>query len=357
MRVAIVGCGNIANRHALALSQLGFGVSLVVNHTLAKAQAFREQWNAEKASDQFETLLAPEIDCVHVCTPPALHYQMVKQLLEAGKHVVCEKPLCLSAAEARELMDLGAKKHLLTAVNFNVRYHEACQRAKTLISSEEFGAPCLISGSYKQEFHVLPNAYMWRYIPSLGGDMRAVTEIGSHWIDLVRYWTGLEITAVSAAFGKFSPDRFLKDGTMYPTKQEGSEPIRVDSEDAAAVTLRFSNGALGSLLLSEVSHGRNNAVQLEVSSARKSVWWCSEDPYRLYQSAKFAGVQAQTNAFGGGFPDTFTDFFRAVYASLEKGDYLDAPQFPTFYDGYRNAAVCEAIFKSAENNSAWMEVQ
>lgn len=225
---------------------------------------------------------------------------MVKQLLEAGKHVVCEKPLCLSAAEARDLMDLGAKKHLLTAVNFNVRYHEACQRAKTLISSEEFGAPCLISGSYKQEFHVLPNAYMWRYIPSLGGDMRAVTEIGSHWIDLVRYWTGLEITAVSAAFGKFSPDRFLKDGTMYPTRQEGSEPIRVDSEDAAAVTLRFSNGALGSLLLSEVSHGRNNAVQLEVSSARKSVWWCSEDPYRLYQSSKFAGVQAQTNAFGGG---------------------------------------------------------
>lgn len=358
MRIAILGCGNIANTHALALTQLGHSITVAVNPTPAKAKEFGSRWHAKRTGTEMTDVLADDVDCVHICTPPALHYEMVKQVLSAGKHVICEKPLCLDAEHAKELMELAKAKGLLAAVNFNVRYHEACKRAKNQIVSGDFGDIRLISGSYKQEFHVLPADYMWRYIPETGGKMRAVTEIGSHWIDLVRFWTGLEISAVSATLGRFNPDRYMKDGMMYPEKTEGATPIRVNSEDAAIITLRFSNGAIGSLLLSEVSHGHSNSITLEVSSGKKSIWWCSEDPYRLNSGeGKFCGVNSSVNAFGGGFPDTFSGFFEQVYSALESGSYKTVPDYPTFYDGYINAAVCEAIYNSSENNSEWTEVK
>ena len=355
MKVAIVGAGNIAGTHAKALRGLEQTIELAVGRDLAATQVFAKKWNVPKASDRFEDALAPEIDCVHLCTPPALHYEMAKAVIQAGKHIVCEKPLCLDAAQARELAALAREKNVLAAVNFNVRYHEACGRARAMIADKNFGDVHLIHGSYLQEFHVLPAMYMWRYIPEVGGNMRAVTEIGSHWIDLVRYWTGLEIEAVSADFGRFNPDRVLKDGSMYPPGEAKGESIRVDSEDAAVVMLRFSNGAIGSLLLSEVSHGRSNAVSLEVSSGKRSVWWCSEDPYRLNSAEKFSGVNGAVNAFGGGFPDTFTAFFSEVYAALAAGNFHNGG-FPSFEDGAANAAVCQAIGQSAANQSKWTEV-
>ena len=241
----------------------------------------------------------------------------------------------------------------MAAVNFNVRYHEACQRGRKIVATPGFGAPRLIHGSYLQEFHILPAQYMWRYIPEFGGLMRAVTEIGSHWIDLVRFWTGLEITAVSASFGCFHKDRYKKDGMMFAAPQPGSEHIIVESEDAAVVSLQFSNGAIGSLLLSEVSHGRSNCIKIEISSDENSVWWCSETPYQIYTAQQFKGVTSVTNAFGGGFPDTFSSFFEEVYTSLQIGK---AGNYPSFYDGYQNAAVCEAIYRSAKNHSEWTEV-
>lgn len=354
MKVAIVGCGNIARTHANALIQQKQDIVLAVGHNLEKAKAFAEEWNIPASSACFEDALADGIDCVHICTPPAMHYEMAKAALLAGKHVICEKPLCLKSEQAKELYLLAKEKGLLAAVNFNVRYHEACQRGRKLVNSPDFGALQLIHGAYLQEFHVLPAQYMWRYIPELGGQMRAVTEIGSHWIDLVRFWTGLEITAVSANFGCFHPKRYKKDGLMYAGEQAGSEPVSVDSEDAAVICLRFSNGAIGSLLLSEVSHGRSNCIKLEASSDENSIWWCSETPYQLSVARKFEGVTTVTNAFGGGFPDTFSSFFESVYSALETGKQTD---YPSFYDGYQNAAVCEAIYQSAKNHANWTEVK
>lgn len=354
MKVAIVGCGNIANTHANALMQQKQEIVLAVGRDLEKAKAFSEKWGISSYSTRFEDALADGIDCVHICTPPTMHYEMAKAALLAGKNVICEKPLCLKSEQARELYLLAKEKGLLAAVNFNVRYHEACQRGRKIVSSPEFGALRLIHGAYLQEFHVLPAEYMWRYIPELGGKMRAVTEIGSHWIDLVRFWTGLEITAVSANFGCFHPKRYKNGRLMYADPQPESELVAVDSEDAAIISLQFSNGAIGSLLLSEVSHGRSNCIKIEVSSDENSIWWCSETPYQVSVARKFEGVTTVTNAFGGGFPDTFSNFFESVYSSLEAGRPAD---YPSFYDGYQNAAVCEAIYQSAKNNSIWTEVK
>ena len=251
----------------------------------------------------------------------------------------------------------GTKK-LLGAVNFNVRFHEACRQAKELIRAPEFGGVQFIHGSYLQEFHLLPADQGWRYDAELGGRMRAVTEIGSHWIDLARYWSGLEVEAVSAAFGCFNQDRRLDGGLMYAPTHKSGKAIRVESEDAASVTLRFSNGALGHILLSEVSPGRSNAISIEASGAQSAVWWHSEDPYRLNHSAgKFNGYHTTVQAFSGGFPDTFAAFFDRVYDALQSGFDADVhADYPTFEDGYRNAAVCDAIYRSAQNSSMWVKI-
>ncbi|MDL2213969.1 Gfo/Idh/MocA family oxidoreductase [Clostridia bacterium OttesenSCG-928-O13] len=358
MNVAIVGPGGIANTHAAALAQLKQNLVMVVGRDAAKAKAFAETWGAAASSTKLEDALGPGVDVVHLCTPPALHYAMAKDILAAGKHLVCEKPLTLSADEAKELVALAKEKKVLAAVNFNVRFHEACGRAKAAVADKSFGDVQLIHGTYFQEFHLLPADYMWRYIPQLGGKMRAVTEIGSHWIDLARFWTGLEINAVCATLGRFNPKRMLDGGMMYPEGHKGGEEVEVGSEDAAAVTFRFENGALGSMLLSEVSSGRSNYLSMEVSSGNAAVWWNSEDPYRLNEaSGKFAGAKTTVNAFGGGFPDTFSAFFGKVYGALKAGQYeMDGADYPTLQDGFVNAAVCDAIWQSAHSKSAWTEV-
>lgn len=356
MNVAILGCGFIAETHAQEIKKLGHNIKAVIDTNINTAKAFADKWSAEYAGDDFERVLADDIQVVHVCTPPMLHYEMVQKIIEADKHVICEKPLCINPNDAFYLYKKANEKGIVSAVNFNVRYHEACQRAKTAIAQNDFGRINLIHGRYLQEFHVLPADYMWRYIPELAGPMRATTEIGSHWIDLARFITGLEIDEVCAEYGKFSKTRFVRENIMYEEKVAESEEVYVDSDDAAVIMLRFSNGAIGNLVLSEVSHGRSNCVEIEVTGTKQSVWWSSEEPYKLNSASKGSGVTTKTNAFGGGFPNTFGDFFREVYADIVSEKVSERPLYPTFRDAYINSSVCDAIYESANNNGKWEKV-
>jgi predicted dehydrogenase/predicted cupin superfamily sugar epimerase len=362
MRCAILGSGLIARTHARVLLEMGHTLACVVNHDLEGARAFAREFRAEKASAELEDALAPDVDCVHVCTPPALHFRAARAALEAGKHVICEKPLCLDPVEARELAALAKAKGLVGAVDFNARFHDASARAKEAIAARSFGEIKLVHGSYLQEFHALPDALSWRYRPQLAGSMRATTEIGSHWIDLARFWTGLEIEAVSATFGCFAPERSVEDGIMRAKASAGNGvPFAVDSEDAASISIRFSNGAIGNLLLSEASHGRINSLSLEVTGTEESLWWDSEEPYRLHTARKGAGVKTETGAFGGGFSSSFRGLFDAVYGDIERrrrGEAIDceSPPYPSLSDGAINAEVCRAIYESANRDSVWVRV-
>lgn len=363
MRTAIVGNGFSAALHARALQALGHRLVAVVGSSGARAEAFAHQWGVERSGRQLALALEDDIQCVHICTPPALHAGILRAVLQAGKHVVCEKPLCLDPGEARDLLRLAQEKRLVHAVSFNVRFFEACLQARQVISAPGFGPVHLVHGAYLREFHALPAEAGWRYQPGLAGPMRTVSEIGSHWIDLARFWTGLEIAAVSASFGCFAPERWLASGILRAAqdqpvvKLEGAQPVRVDSEDAAAINLRFSNGAIGSLLLSEVSHGRYNYLQLEVTGAQQSIWWNSEAPGQLYQAHKAAGVLAQANPFAGGFPDTFRACFDPIYRDIERGQASENPAYATFQDGAINVAVCAALYASAQAGGAWVKVE
>ena len=354
MKVAIIGTGFIANTHVAILQSLGHDVFYVVHKTMEKAVIFAEKWKIPNATTDFQAAIN-HCEVIHICTPPLAHFNYAKEAILANKHIICEKPLTVNPKEAKKLHDLANIHKVVAAVNFNVRYHTASASAKALIAAPTFGKIRMIHGAYLQEFHAESDFYNWRYQPAIGGKMRGTTEIGSHWIDLVRYWTGLEIEAVAANFANFQPQRYLtKDGIIHPKAQENSKLVTIESEDVAIILIKFSNGAIGNLVLSEVAHGRKNQLQLEVTGTHQSIWWNNEQPYQLHQGQKGQPSLIHTNPFGGGFTDTFTELFKAVYQQIAKPS---SPQdYPTFEDGYINALVCNAIYESAKNEAKWVTV-
>lgn len=356
-QTAIWGAGGIAQTHAMALRTVGVPVRTVVSHSEAGARAFAQQWGIPQWSTDPAALLDESIGSVHVCTPPGLHYEMVRFLLEHGRHVLCEKPLCLDPDEAGELARLAREKGLACAVNLNVRFHPACQEAKARVADPAFGPVFLVHGAYLQEFHALPAPYGWRYDEAVGGTMRAVTEIGTHWLDLAEYLTGERITAVQALFGCFQPERLLKDGMMEPPGAAEGVPVTVRSEDSALLHFRMAGGAIGSAVLSEVSHGRTNRLTLEITGQNRSVWWDSEASTALHGASKGSGVRTALYPFGfNGFTDTFITLAGRYYAALGWTTPAERGDFPTFEDGAHLAHLCRAVERSARENGVWADV-
>ena len=416
MRAAVIGGGFAGRVHVQALRSIGVEPYLVITSKEETAKRFAEEMGIPNFSgadkDGYAAVFAPEIDAVHVCTPPTSHAAIVKELLRHGKNVLCEKPVALDLEEARDLVNAvsagkpgsGAESedgsgygkerssgcehenssvcgpHPLCALTFNVRFHMACQRAKELIESGTFGKPILIHGNYMQEFHALPAPPDWRYDPATGGKMRAISEIGSHWIDLAQYLSGKKVTAVSAQTANFWPERELRDGLMIkPEAKEASESeealnrIHVVSEDAATVNLRFEDGAIGGVVLSEVSPGRGNRLTLEITCENGNLWWNEEENNILHTAKKGEGIRSEVFAFGNGFGDTFEELLRRFYVEVERrsqdrlekttvkeasaeGTAPAAAGLPTFEEGLQVAAVCCAIKESAEKDGKWIAV-
>jgi predicted dehydrogenase len=356
MNIAIIGCGNIAGVHAKVLREMGLNLALCISRDIIGAKAFAEKWQVAAYSDKVDDALEKDIDVVHVCSPPNLHYDMVKKLLEANKHVYCEKPLCLDSDQAKKLGQLAKEKAVVNAVGFNVRFHLACQKMKAFVQSDQLGKIYLVHGSYMQEFNAFPAPLDWRYNEKLAGKMRAVTEIGSHWFDLAQYITGKKITAVSANFVKTNKKRYLKDGMMTSNAQEDAKEIVVASEDAAMIQLKFADGTMGSTVLSEISQGRTNRLSLEVTGENASVWWDSENNNVLNVGKKGCGIQTEMLAFGNGFTDTFRSLFENIYGDIRKGKKCENPSYPTIEDGCQNVLLCQAAYQSAHHDSKWVQV-
>ena len=385
MKAAIIGGGFAGNVHAAALRSCGVELAAVVTSSKESAMRFAEKWGVARWGSSVELALTDDIDSVHICTPPSFHAHYAGIALRAGKNVFCEKPLSFLPEEAHELAQLAEENGARCTVTYNVRYHMAVQRARELIRSGKFGRPLLIHGSYLQEFHALPAPYDWRYDPKRSGGMRAVTEIGSHWIDTVQYITGKKVEAVSALFGNFFPERILKNGMMENAAPESSKEtesdgrinsgktmsdggissgkksdatdhtdmqtlqrIHVDTEDAACITFRYEDGAIGSVLLSEISPGRGNRLSLEITCENGNLWWNEEENNILHTAVRGEGIRSELFAFGNGFNDTFVSLMQ---------HYYDGKEIPTFLEGAQIVDVCAAIEASAKNGSAWKQVE
>ena len=346
-KVGILGTGWVATYHVQALSQLGVEISAVVGSTAEKAEAFAREWNIPNFGANPEILVAPEIGAVHICTPPHKHYEQICLLLAHGKHIFCEKPLTLSATEAEKLAKMAEESQCICTVGFNVRSFQRCRQARELVQEETLGRLLLIHGSYLQEFGAEPAMWSWRY----ESDLHAVTEIGSHWLDLAQYISGEKITAVSALLDRFHPIRYRKEGLLYTEPQKGAETVPVPSEDVALIHFRTESGAIGSVVLSELSHGHGNQLTMELTGEKATLAWNNEDPTTLTLSHK-----GQTERLKGEedfFENTFLAQFRDFYGAIRG----EAPYTGSdFREAYRNTLLCEAIQKSAERDSAWVEV-
>jgi predicted dehydrogenase len=367
--VGVVGTGFIGVVHVEALRRLGIPVLGVVGSSAARARTKADALGLP-VYESYEALLADErVKVVHLTTPNYLHYPQVKAAIAAGKHVVCEKPLAMTSAESGELLRLARERGVVHAVNFNIRFYPLCQHARALVASGDIGQPWVIGGSYLQDWLLLPTDWNWRLEPGLGGTLRAVADIGSHWLDLLTFITGRRVEAVMADLHTFIPvrqkptkpiDTFT--GKQVTASETVDQPI--STEDYASILLRFEGGARGVLTVSQVSAGRKNRLSFEIDGSRAALAWDSERPEELWLGRREAAngallrdpsllapaARGATDYPGGhaeGFPDTFKQLYKAVYRAVASGGPPAEPDYPTFADGHEELLLGEAIAKSA----------
>ena len=349
MKIAVAGYGMMGSSHIASLRSIGQKADMILGRDPDQTKRFAGENGIPGYTTDPEDLFRAGIEVLHVCTPPQSHYGLIKQALENGIHVICEKPFVLDDKQAEELVALAEKKGVIHAVGFNSRFHAACLNMHELIQSGDIGKVLLVNGSYMQEFHSLPCPVSWRS----QDETLATTEIGSHWIDLMRFLTGKEVTAVSATFGKFFPDRVIRNGVQYPAGSAEGESFHTDSDDAAVVTFRLSDGSIAGMVLSEVTSGRINYLEMTVTGTYGSCWWNSEDLNRFHTGKKGAPVSERVLAFEGGFRASISGMLAEIYDDIQRGRISEYSHYATFRDGMINTRICSAICRSAANNSVW----
>jgi predicted dehydrogenase len=323
-----------------------------------------------------EALLAdPEVKVVHVASPNHLHLPQAKAALEAGKHVLCEKPLANSIEETAELVRVAeAHPHLAAGVAFNFRFYPLNLEAAARIRSGKLGRILAVNGSYVQDWLLYPSDYNWRVLADKAGPLRAVADIGTHWLDLTRSITGLEVESLCADLATFHPVRQKPKGeveTFSGGAAAQTEPVEIDTDDYGAILIRYKGGARGSLHVSQVTAGRKNRLQYEISTEQGALYWDGERPNELWlghrneanglllkdPSLLDESARPFANYPGGhaeGYPDAFKQLFRDFYTAIAEGE-PKRTTFPTFADGHEEARLCAAILESARERR-WVDL-
>lgn len=368
--IAIVGTGMIAAVHRRAALLAGAEVRGVAASSPERAREVAQSWNLPRGyRDLDEAIADPQVQVVHVCTPNHLHRAMAQAALEAGKHVICEKPLATSLDDARALAALATANGRVATVPFVYRYHPVVREARARIAQGDLGPLRLIHGSYLQDWLLDPASNNWRVDPALGGASRVFADIGSHWCDLVEWVGGERFVEVSAAFATVIPERGALSGQSFTTPAAGGATQAVSSEDVAAAMFRTASGTLASLTVSQVSAGRRNRLWFEIDGARASVAFNQEDPERLWiglpdqreevfvrgpgaGSAEQRRLSVLPAGHPQGYADCFAAFVADTYAAIEGGQ----PQgLPTFEDGVRSALIVDRVIASARSR-AWTTI-
>jgi len=375
---AVAGTGFIGPVHAEALKRLGVKVKGIVGSRKEKSRWASEVLGLEKAYESFDDILADnEVQVVHLAVPNVLHFEMAKRALEAGKHVMCEKPLAMRAEESAQLVELAQSTGLAAGVCYNIRFYPLNIEARQRIHSGKIGRLFTIRGSYVQDWLMYETDYNWRVLADQGGPLRAIADIGTHWMDLLTSITGLEVASVLADLHTVHPIRKRPRGEVQtfsgkaPTEGE-LEPININTEDGGSILFRFKNGVKGSLWVSQITAGRKNCLQYEIAGSEGSLAWNSERPNELFIGhrnqpnellLKDPGlVDAQTAHFinypGGhheGFPDSFKQCFRAFYDAIIHKNSAEQALYPTFEEGHKEVQLCEAILQS-HRESRWIHL-
>ena len=366
IKAAVVGTGFIGVVHVEALRRLGVEVAGIVGSTAERAAEKAKAAGLPAPYPSFEAMLAdPAVEVVHLTTPNRLHFEQARAALAAGKHVVCEKPLGMDSTETAELVRLADESGLVHAVNFNIRFYAQCQEARRRVQAGEIGDVRLITGGYLQDWLLLDTDWNWRLDPAEGGSLRAVGDIGSHWLDLVQFVTGRRVEAVMADLTTFIPVRKQPTGPVETFSSGGAgETVDtpMETEDAAGILLRLSGGARAVMTVSQVSAGRKNRLSWEIDGAEAALAWHSEAPEELWIGHRERPNERLLREAGDyppghaeGFPDTFKHLYRAVYRAVASGGPPPEPDYPTFADGHDEAVIGDAIARS-HAEQRWVNV-
>ena len=374
---AVAGTGFIGPVHVEGLQRLGVNVRGILGSTPQKSEAAREKLGLDVAYASFEDILTDDsVHAVHLAVPNVLHFDMAKRALEAGKHVMCEKPLAMVAEESEELVRIAKASGKVAAVCYNQRFYPLNLEARARIAQGEIGEIFTIKGSYVQDWLLYDTDYNWRVLSEQGGELRAISDIGTHWMDLVCSISGLEVEAVFSDLKTVHPIRKRPLGEIATFTSGGAEQetesVKITTDDTGSVLFRFKGGGRGMLWVSQVTAGRKNNMQYEIAGSKGAFHWHSQAPNSLWighrgkanevltRDPGFMSDIARnyTNYPGGhheGFPDTFKQCFRAFYTAIEEGIPEEDALYPTFSDGHREIQLCDAILKSHQEER-WVYV-
>jgi predicted dehydrogenase len=376
LRAAVIGVGFVGRAHVEALRRLGIPVQGALGSSPARTEEVCRRISLERVYRSLEHLVDDRsVDVVHVCTPNYLHFQDAEAALKAGKHVLCEKPLGMNTEETKALADLAKARNRVAAVAYNLRYYPLCQEAHALVEKGAIGEPRLVHGSYLQDWLSYPADWNWRLEPELAGKMRAVADIGTHWMDLICWITGQAIAELCADLATVISVRQRPMGSVETFKAANhvaTEPVSIATEDYASVLLRFEGGMRGVMTVSQVSAGRKNRMWFEIDGSEGSLAWNQEQPNVLWIGSRREGnreiikdpalMSAEARVYaaypGGhaeGYPDTFVQLFRDFYEYVAAGDFAARRTFPTFETGHQEVRLCELVALSARERK-WVEV-
>jgi len=387
--MGLVGPGFVGAHHIDAVRRLGFvDVVAVAGSSETSARAKADALGVPKAYGRFEDLVAdPDVHVVHNTTPNHLHVPVVSAALRAGKHVVSDKPLATTAADAHALLKLASDAGVVHAVTFNYRGNPMVQQARDMIAGGKLGAVHFVHGSYLQDWLLEPTDFSWRLEPEKGGASSAVGDIGSHWCDLVQHVTGQRIAEVLADLTTVIATRFrsARSTEAFATqKTVGTrEAFTVQSEDLATILVRFEGGAKGAVNVGQVCAGHKNDLVFEVNGARASVRWRQEQQNELWIGSRVGAnavlakdpsllapaASAYAHLPGGhqeAWADAFCNVMRDVYGVIQamrrSGARFDAraprpPAFATFEDGYHSACIVDAVLESHRRGAVWTKVR
>jgi predicted dehydrogenase len=377
MKVGIIGGGFAAASHIEALRRLpNVEVTGIAASSGDSSAAAAERFGIDASYDDYADLLAADVHAVHNCTPNHLHHAINGAALDAGKHLLSEKPLALTSDETRDLVERAARSGVVTGVCHNYRHYPLIRQAKAMLDAGDIGAPHLIHGTYLQDWLLYRDDWNWRLDVAQAGASRAVADIGSHWVDLVQYVTGLTVTRVCARLRTLHEQRIKPTGEVQTFERAGGEgvPVDIDTEDLGAVLLEFDNGATGVVTISQVSPGHKNDLTVRIDTPSVGLSWDQQDPNRLWVGRRDAGngelmrdpsllgpeAAALAHYPGGheegwadGLKNLMIDFYAAVSASVTGEAY--AASFASFADAHQVTRVVEAIVES-NRTDGWMEV-
>jgi predicted dehydrogenase len=373
---AVIGLGFVGRAHVDALRRLAIPIRGALGSSSERTVVACQSLDIEKVYRSLDELAADSsVSVVHICTPNYLHFEQASRLLRAGKNVLCEKPLALDSRESAMLVALAKETGRVGGVAYNLRYYPLCQEARALVEQGAIGQPRLVHGSFLQDWLFYPTDWNWRVEPELGGELRAVSDIGTHWLDLMIWLTGRKITDVCADLATIIHTRQRPRGrveTFQKASAAGHDEVAITTDDYASVLLHFEGDLHGVMTVSQVSAGRKARLWFEIDGSHGSLAWNSETPNTLWigrrdranenlikdpalMSPAARGFAAYPGGHAEGYPDTFVQLFREFYGYIEAGN-LGAPRrFPTFESGHDELLLCEAIAKSAQNR-AWVSL-